>query len=130
MASITLKHVTKTWGSVPAVNDVNLAVADGEFLVLLGPSGCGKSTLLRNLNRMNDLIDGVHHEGDIRIGGQSVREYGCVLLCTWEAGRSGWIERGHVHLTGRQPENLAERLGNQRGRHFVTALFRHGLIVP
>ena len=64
MASITLKHVTKTWGSVPAVNDVDLAVADGEFLVLLGPSGCGKSTLLRMLAGLETVSSGeIHLEG-------------------------------------------------------------------
>ena len=64
MASITLKHVTKSWGSVPAVNDVDLAVADGEFLVLLGPSGCGKSTLLRMLAGLETVSNGeIHLEG-------------------------------------------------------------------
>jgi phosphate transport system ATP-binding protein len=38
----------------------------------IGPSGCGKTTLLRNLNRMNDLIEGVRHEGDITVNGRSV----------------------------------------------------------
>ena len=39
---------------------------------LIGPSGCGKSTLLRNINRMNDLVPDVHHQGDIRIDGTSL----------------------------------------------------------
>ncbi len=38
----------------------------------IGPSGCGKSTLLRNFNRMNELIDGVHHEGEILLNGRSI----------------------------------------------------------
>jgi len=38
----------------------------------IGPSGCGKSTLLRNFNRMNELIEGVRHEGEIRLMGQSI----------------------------------------------------------
>ena len=64
MASITLKHVTKSWGSVPAVSDINLAVPDGEFLVLLGPSGCGKSTLLRMLAGLETVSQGeIHLEG-------------------------------------------------------------------
>jgi multiple sugar transport system ATP-binding protein len=58
MASITLKNVTKTWGVRPAVNDINLDVPDGEFLVLLGPSGCGKSTLLRMLAGLESVSDG------------------------------------------------------------------------
>ncbi|WP_163454802.1 ATP-binding cassette domain-containing protein, partial [Escherichia coli] len=49
MASITLSHIMKSFGGRPVVNDIDLHVDDGEFLVLLGPSGCGKSTLLRML---------------------------------------------------------------------------------
>src|SRR5207247_6808173 len=48
MARVTFDHVTKTYpGGTHAVNDLQLEVADGEFLVLVGPSGCGKSTALR-----------------------------------------------------------------------------------
>jgi phosphate transport system ATP-binding protein len=39
---------------------------------IIGPSGCGKSTLLRSFNRMNDLIEGTRHTGDIRMGGRSL----------------------------------------------------------
>jgi len=47
MARITLEHVTKKFGKVVAVNDMNLEIKDGEFVVLVGPSGCGKTTTLR-----------------------------------------------------------------------------------
>ncbi|MCW5887077.1 MAG: ABC transporter ATP-binding protein, partial [Anaerolineales bacterium] len=49
MASVTYDHVTKRFGDVLAVNDLNIHVEDKEFLVLVGPSGCGKSTALRLL---------------------------------------------------------------------------------
>ncbi len=51
MAEIRLERISKTYagGKAPAARDVSLAVADGEFMVLLGPSGCGKTTLLRML---------------------------------------------------------------------------------
>ena len=47
MASVTLNRVSKAFGDVPVLNDIDLDIADGEFLTLVGPSGCGKSTLLR-----------------------------------------------------------------------------------
>jgi hypothetical protein len=68
MASVTLSAVTKRFGpSTVALEDVDLEVDDGEFLVLLGPSGCGKSTTLR-------LIAGLEHQdiGTISIGGRCV----------------------------------------------------------
>ena len=46
MASVTLQGLSKKFGSVAAVESLDLAIADGEFLTLLGPSGCGKSTAL------------------------------------------------------------------------------------
>src|SRR3954451_9118848 len=58
MASITLDHVTKTFGPKSAVSEISLDVPDGEFLVLLGPSGCGKSTLLRMLAGLETVTSG------------------------------------------------------------------------
>ncbi len=60
------------YGDHKALSDINLKIPEHQVTALIGPSGCGKSTLLRNLNRMNDLIEGVRHEGDIRIGGTSL----------------------------------------------------------
>ncbi len=58
MAGIQLAHVTKSFGSVRAVDDVSLEIADGEFLVLVGPSGCGKSTLLRMIAGLEEVTSG------------------------------------------------------------------------
>jgi len=52
MASVTFEHVYKKFGDVIAVNDLNITIADKEFLVLVGPSGTGKSTLLRCINQL------------------------------------------------------------------------------
>lgn len=60
------------YGKNQALIDNNLSIPEKQVTALIGPSGCGKSTLLRNLNRMNDLIDGVHHSGDIKIYDRSV----------------------------------------------------------
>lgn len=58
MARVRLEHVTKRFGSVEAVRDVSLEIADKEFLVLLGPSGCGKTTMLRMIAGLEDLSEG------------------------------------------------------------------------
>ncbi len=58
MASVTFEHVSKRFGDVIAVNDLNLAVQDKEFLVLVGPSGCGKTTALRLLAGLEEITDG------------------------------------------------------------------------
>jgi multiple sugar transport system ATP-binding protein len=58
MATIAYEHVTKRFDDSIAVNDLNIDVADGEFLVLVGPSGCGKTTALRMLAGLEDVSDG------------------------------------------------------------------------
>jgi phosphate transport system ATP-binding protein len=55
-----------------ALFGINMEIPQRQVTAFIGPSGCGKSTLLRNFNRMNDLIDGVHHEGDILLNGRSI----------------------------------------------------------
>jgi multiple sugar transport system ATP-binding protein len=59
MASVTFDHVTKAYtDDVVAVNDLDLLIKDGEFLVLVGPSGCGKTTALRCLAGLEVITDG------------------------------------------------------------------------
>lgn len=59
MASVTLEHLTKTYpNGFVSVDDVNLHIEDGEFVVFHGPSGCGKSTILRMIGGMEDITSG------------------------------------------------------------------------
>jgi len=58
MASVTYEHVTKEFGDVKAVNDLNLEIQDKEFLVFVGPSGCGKTTALRLLAGLEEITSG------------------------------------------------------------------------
>jgi spermidine/putrescine ABC transporter ATP-binding subunit len=66
---IGIEHVTKRFGAMAAVSEVNLSIEDGELFTLLGPSGCGKTTLLR-------LIAGFYapDEGQIRFNGENVND--------------------------------------------------------
>lgn len=63
MAQISLSHVTKRFGEVTAVNDLNLEIEKGECFSFLGPSGCGKTTTLRMIAGFEDL-----DEGEIKVG--------------------------------------------------------------
>jgi ABC-type sugar transport system ATPase subunit len=67
LARVTLKKLTKRYGHVVAVDELDIAIADGEFLTLLGPSGCGKSTALACIAGLEQLSDGaiVFDERDV-----------------------------------------------------------------
>jgi multiple sugar transport system ATP-binding protein len=69
MATVTYEHAQRLYpgSDKPAVDDLNLEIDDGEFLVLVGPSGCGKSTSLRMLAGLEEVTD-----GRIRIGDRDV----------------------------------------------------------
>ena len=58
MASVTYSHVTKRFGDVIAVNDLDITIEDKEFLVFVGPSGCGKTTSLRCLAGLEEITSG------------------------------------------------------------------------
>jgi multiple sugar transport system ATP-binding protein len=65
MAKVTLEHVNKVYpGNVLAVDDFNLEIKDGEFVVLVGPSGCGKSTTLRMVAGLEEISGGTIRIGD------------------------------------------------------------------
>ena len=67
MAEIQIKNVAKSFGSYQALNDINLTIADQEFMVLLGASGCGKTTLLRIIAGLETATT-----GEVWIGGRRV----------------------------------------------------------
>src|SRR5580693_318424 len=70
MAEIALEHISKRYDDgYEAVKDMNLDVADGEFMILVGPSGCGKSTALRMVAGLEDITS-----GELKIGGQVVND--------------------------------------------------------
>ena len=69
MATIALDNLVKRYGQTTVVHGIDLAIQEGEFVVLVGPSGCGKSTTLRMIAGLEDITD-----GDIMIGGDVVND--------------------------------------------------------
>jgi len=70
MAELQLRGVHKSFGIVPVIHNVNLDIADGEFVVFVGPSGCGKSTLLRTISGLEEPT-----AGQVFIGGEDVTDF-------------------------------------------------------
>ncbi len=70
MAEIVLEHVNKSYADgATAVQDLNITIADGEFLILVGPSGCGKTTTLNMIAGLEDISS-----GELRIDGERMNE--------------------------------------------------------
>ena len=69
---IQIRDFNFYYGQSRALHNLSFDIPEQQVTAFIGPSGCGKSTLLRSINRMNDLIDGTRHEGDILVNGHSV----------------------------------------------------------
>jgi phosphate transport system ATP-binding protein len=69
---LEIDRLSLWYGEKQALKEVSIRVPEKRITAFIGPSGCGKSTLLRCINRLNDLIDGVRVEGDLRFEGESI----------------------------------------------------------
>ena len=70
--AMRVQELSLWYGASLALDRISLDLPERRITAFIGPSGCGKSTLLRCLNRMNDLVDGVRREGDVRFGDHSI----------------------------------------------------------
>src|SRR3954467_14292250 len=81
MAHIDMKNIVKKYGDgFPAVNDISIDAADGEFMTLVGPSGRGKSTLLRMIVGLEDITSGDMMIGDRRVNDLAPRERNLAMV--------------------------------------------------
>jgi phosphate transport system ATP-binding protein len=71
-AIIRSEHFSLYYGLKVGVKNITMDIYPNSVTAIIGPSGCGKSTFLRSINRMNDLIPHVHHEGRLEVAGQDV----------------------------------------------------------
>ena len=69
---IDVKDMHLYYGETEALKGISMQIPKKRITAFIGPSGCGKSTLLRSFNRMNDLVDGVRIEGQVRIDGNDI----------------------------------------------------------
>ena len=70
--ALEIRDLNLRYGDKQALIDVSMKIPKKQVTAFIGPSGCGKSTLLRCINRMNDLVDDCHIDGQILLGGQNI----------------------------------------------------------
>ena len=69
---ISVNKLNLYYGDNHALKDVSMDIRKNAITAFIGPSGCGKSTFLKTLNRMNDLIDNVRIEGEVKLDGEDI----------------------------------------------------------
>lgn len=72
MNKISVKALNLYYGKNHALKNINMEIKEHAVTAFIGPSGCGKSTFLKCLNRMNDFVEGVKIEGEIRLDGENI----------------------------------------------------------
>jgi phosphate transport system ATP-binding protein len=78
--AIDVRGFSFSYGSRLVLRNLTFAIDRKAVTAIIGPSGCGKSTFLRSINRLNDLIPGIRHEGDILVEGTSIFAPGTDLV--------------------------------------------------
>jgi len=70
--ALKIEHLNLHYGDKQALHDISMLIPKGQVTAFIGPSGCGKSTLLRCINRMNDLVDSCHIDGEILLHDENI----------------------------------------------------------
>ena len=108
MASVSLRDVTKRFGTTEVVHGVSVEIADGELVVLVGPSGCGKSTLLRMIAGLEAVNAGEIHIGERRVDQLPPNQRGVAMVFQNYAL--------YPHMTVRQNMSFGlENVGTDKG---------------
>jgi multiple sugar transport system ATP-binding protein len=80
VSTLELRHINKVFDQTTVIEDVNLLVADGEFVVFVGPSGCGKSTLLRLIAGLDSVTGGDVLIDSVVVNASSAADRGCAMV--------------------------------------------------
>ena len=75
-AKVSVKNLSFYYGTNRALKDISMDIPENKVTAFIGPSGCGKSTFLRTINRMNDLIDNTHVEGEVLVDDINIYQNG------------------------------------------------------
>ena len=122
MASVTLRSVTKAFGTVKVLSGIDLTIEDGEFVVLVGPSGCGKSTLLRTIAGLEEVTDGEIIIGDRQVNNVAPKDRDIAMVFQSYAlyphmdvaknmGFSLLLRKENPETIGRRIEEASGKLG-------------------
>ena len=96
VGTIEARNFSFWYGKKQALNGITLEIPSRAVTALIGPSGCGKSTFLRSINRLNDLIPGVRHDGDLCLDGKSVYDPSLDIVALRQRvgmARDEWCQR-------------------------------------
>lgn len=115
------------YGPTQALFKIGLAIPEHQVTAFIGPSGCGKSTLLRCMNRLNDLIEGARHEGDILLDNQDI--FSPAIDITHLRKRVGMVFQKSNPFPKSIYENVAygPRLQGIRQRAVLDGIVEHSL---
>ncbi len=120
MARVTIRAVQKHFGSTHVIRGVDIAIADGEFCVLVGPSGCGKSTLLRMIAGLEEISEGEIAIGDTVVNRMPPKERDIAMVFQNYALYPHMTVRDNMSfalMLAKQPKAEVESPGQASGRH-------------
>lgn len=80
MPNIQLKQLSVSYGELHAIQNITLDIPERQIIAIIGPSGCGKTTLLKSINRLLDLNEDVHVDGNILIDGLNIYSSGTDVI--------------------------------------------------
>ncbi|MFO7482248.1 ABC transporter ATP-binding protein [Oceanibaculum nanhaiense] len=119
MASVRLEKLRKSFGKTEVIRDIDLEIADGEFVVFVGPSGCGKSTLLRLIAGLEDATSGDIWIGEDRVTLTEPAKRGVSMVFQSYALYPHMTVRKNIgfglSLSGAAKESVAERVDRVAG---------------
>ncbi|MDB2423194.1 sn-glycerol-3-phosphate ABC transporter ATP-binding protein UgpC [Paracoccaceae bacterium] len=115
MGSLSLRNIHKSFGPVEVLNDINLEVDEGEFVIFVGPSGCGKSTLLRIIAGLEDVTSGDVLIGDERVNALPPSDRGIAMVFQTYALYPHLTVRKNMSLGLKQAKKSAEYIEERVG---------------